>query len=382
MFTNQCPSIISRVLFLGTLTLLSAISSTATGQQKNRVWSDESGSFSVEASLVEVKASSVVLKKLNGVMIDVPFDRLSKFDLDYLANLGKQKKPDQPNNPKPVQQTKPKSDSVKADAKKNPSKPRDSKSTPSLETKPSGRGTKSNDKFDPASTTKRSELFDPFAPPAQNKVVNPLDKYVFEISPQEIQRLPETYRKAALLISGNSDRKTKRAELKQLGSKWPKQKLPTLIRLVRGLTRSPDAQTRKLAIDILAKHDSENSLEFILAGMDDKNFDVRWASFEWIEKLGDARAIEPLVRKLESEYRDQAAFTLVSFGPTAEPNVLRLINHKSTKVQLAACSVLAKIGTPKSIPDLQSIVANEESVRIRMQARNAIDQIKRRQNSD
>lgn len=52
-----------------------------------RKWTDNSGSFSVEAELVEQRDKEVVLKAADGTSMVVPLDRLSTADRDYLKSL-------------------------------------------------------------------------------------------------------------------------------------------------------------------------------------------------------------------------------------------------------------------------------------------------------
>lgn len=59
--------------------------STARGQ--HRTWTDNTGKFSIEADLVEVKQDRVVLKKTDSSTITVPIGRLSDADQKYLKSL-------------------------------------------------------------------------------------------------------------------------------------------------------------------------------------------------------------------------------------------------------------------------------------------------------
>ncbi len=65
------------------LLLLAASSALA------RKWTDNTGKYSVEAELVEVKGDKVVLKKSTGSVITLAIGRLSKADREYLQSLAK-----------------------------------------------------------------------------------------------------------------------------------------------------------------------------------------------------------------------------------------------------------------------------------------------------
>jgi len=55
-----------------------------------RMWTDNTGKFSVEAEFVEVKDGKVLLKKDNGKVFQVPIERLSDADQRYVASRGEQ----------------------------------------------------------------------------------------------------------------------------------------------------------------------------------------------------------------------------------------------------------------------------------------------------
>ena len=52
-----------------------------------RTWTDNTGTYSVEAELVEVQGDKVVLRKVSGSVITVPVARLSETDRRYLQSL-------------------------------------------------------------------------------------------------------------------------------------------------------------------------------------------------------------------------------------------------------------------------------------------------------
>lgn len=56
-----------------------------------RTWRDAAGKFSVEATLVELEAEAVRLIRSDGVTIDVPLERLSQADRDFLQELAEQR---------------------------------------------------------------------------------------------------------------------------------------------------------------------------------------------------------------------------------------------------------------------------------------------------
>lgn len=55
---------------------------------EQRTWTDNTGKFSVEAELVEVKDGQAVLKRSDGKTVSVPVNRLSKADQEYVQKQG------------------------------------------------------------------------------------------------------------------------------------------------------------------------------------------------------------------------------------------------------------------------------------------------------
>ena len=64
-------------------------------QDQSRTWEDATGSFRIDAVLLDHNDQVVRLKKSDGRVVNVPLDKLSKKDRDFIANL----KPKSPDNP-------------------------------------------------------------------------------------------------------------------------------------------------------------------------------------------------------------------------------------------------------------------------------------------
>jgi len=119
-------------------------------------------------------------------------------------------------------------------------------------------------------------------------------------------------------------------------------------------------------------------LSHILNGIEDSSIIVREATHGLIENLTDTRIIPALIERLDSAQQIRVARTLAKLGPDVEPHVIALLNHESMNVQLTACDLLGSVGSDKGIKVLQSLIATSQRARIRLQASNAIQHIKRR----
>ncbi|MCE2810933.1 MAG: hypothetical protein LW850_11065 [Planctomycetaceae bacterium] len=67
------------------LTSLAILSGSAIAQEKFLQWSDNTGRFKVDAQFVRIEGEQVVLKKLDGRDIKIPFDRLSPESLELAS---------------------------------------------------------------------------------------------------------------------------------------------------------------------------------------------------------------------------------------------------------------------------------------------------------
>ncbi|GAA5849672.1 hypothetical protein JCM8547_000530 [Rhodosporidiobolus lusitaniae] len=54
---------------------------------KTRIWKDRTGQFKVEAEFLGLNANKIRLHKMNGVIIEVPVEKMSPEDTDYIRNL-------------------------------------------------------------------------------------------------------------------------------------------------------------------------------------------------------------------------------------------------------------------------------------------------------
>jgi len=58
-------------------------------ESRRRTWTDTSGEFTIEAALLSKTPTTVTLQKEDGTSIQVPIEKLSEVDRDYLKSLAK-----------------------------------------------------------------------------------------------------------------------------------------------------------------------------------------------------------------------------------------------------------------------------------------------------
>ncbi|KAL7414783.1 hypothetical protein BDY24DRAFT_384558 [Mrakia frigida] len=60
---------------------------TRPSEARTRIWHDKSGQFKVEAEFLGFKGGKIRLHKLNGVVIEVPLEKMSPEDMDYIERV-------------------------------------------------------------------------------------------------------------------------------------------------------------------------------------------------------------------------------------------------------------------------------------------------------
>ena len=97
---RSCSSRTSR-FGLFALASLAILSGSAIAQEKYLQWADNTGRFKVDAQFVRIEGEQLVLKKLDGKEIKIPFERLSPESLELAKSKGglSSPKPSSPKNP-------------------------------------------------------------------------------------------------------------------------------------------------------------------------------------------------------------------------------------------------------------------------------------------
>jgi HEAT repeat protein len=87
---------------------------------------------------------------------------------------------------------------------------------------------------------------------------------------------------------------------------------------------------------------------------------------EELGKLGDARAIEPLIKTLADwDTRDSAANALINLGePTVEPLIKALSHNQTNCIRKTAAELLGKLGDKRAVAPLVEALRDTQEVRI------------------
>lgn len=135
-----------------------------------------------------------------------------------------------------------------------------------------------------------------------------------------------------------------------------------------------DQEFRPHALRALRNWATRANVPALIDLLDDNS--QRGVAAEILVKLKDPRAVEPLMREFATNFfrRGEATTHLIGMGPVAEPYVLSYLSHPDWQVQKAAIGILNRIGTKRSLPALQTIVARN-SLLTKGDAQNAIKSI-------
>ncbi len=229
--------------------------------------------------------------------------------------------------------------------------------------------------FDPASAIRleREIPRDEKGKPTENPV------YKVEVLERQLDFLPQHVRRIVIQLNDPSVAvDVKRRSIELLQKNWPQGRHPGLLNVLINMLSDDDKYLRLASIDLLANHDSDQSLIYIFARIDDVSFDVRWRTYEILTQLRDPRIIPELCERLGGSDRTKIASVLQAFGATSTPWVLPwLESDKDEEVLLNVCQLLGKIGGTDSLEALEKLV-DHKSFLVRAQTENSIKQIRQR----
>ena len=336
--------------------LLVSIAYTCPLLSQERTWRDVTGTFQVKAELLSVSDDKVVLKKHNGNVIRVPLSKLSPADLDYLKDLSQ------------------KSSTSLAPESSGANELATPKTNPKPAVGPASTE-KSTNKAAAANSKAAGRKLG--ATERQNDTIPPIEIPSIKVTDEQIGALPKSVRAIAAVLHDGSDPVAIRNALTELSKKWPGNN-ETILNLVRKSTLCDEKYCRLKSLALLCKHDLINSFPFILARMDDRSFDVRWAAMEYIERSADPRAMKPLVDRFIGPDRAKISVALMTYGTKAEPYLQKYLEHRRSDVRMETSLLLGKLGTDASVPHLEKLVENDPNPVVALQAKSAIRSINKR----
>ena len=362
---------------------------------QQRTWTDVSGTYKIEAELTGVTETETGLQAelvmADGKHMAIQIAQLCEADrLTAKAFYDESKKVKAPES-KPVE-TKPAEPKTSPTESKKPvnsgkaKPPVVVKSVPedAIVSRPLGAAVKrswtrdnqtTTVNFDPATAIRldREIARDEKGRPAENPA------YTVEVTSSELMLLPRKAKALVLeLMDSNVAVDVKRRAIESLKENWPQRRHPGLLKVLINTLSDDDKFLRLAALDLLANHDSDQSLIYIFARIDDISFDVRWRTYEILAQLRDPRIIPELCERLDGPERAKISSVLQVFGSASVQWVYPwLENSTDERVLLNVCQLLGRIGEKDSLEKLDPLKSHE-SLLVRSQSENSIKQIQTR----
>ena len=383
--SNRCFRLL---MLVAAIWLVGSMSNYCVAQQ--RTWTDASGSYSVEGTLIDVTESEDGLKAqletADGKRMAILLSLLCEADQAVAKTFLAESKveaaqPESPVKVAPVTTETEEPEKLKKDTETRSKLPEDSILSRPL-SPPVGKAYGKLDNrnlmainFDPKTAIRldREIVRDEKGRPVENPA------YLVEVTERQLSFLPANVRK---LVDQLNDPTVavdvRRRAIESLKDSWPQGRQPGLLNVLINTLSDKDKFLRVAALDLLANHDSDQSLIYILARIDDTSFDVRWRTFEILSQLRDPRVIPELCERLDGVDRVKAASALQAFGEIATQWVHPWLETEDNEsVLLNACQLLGKIGGTESLEQLEKL-KDHQSLLVRSQTENSIKQIQKR----
>jgi hypothetical protein len=151
-------------------------------------------------------------------------------------------------------------------------------------------------------------------------------------------------------------------------------------RLLESKISGADEHTKGAAIKALAAWWTPESVPVLINVLHTQNAFHRWDAIDLLGKIGDQRAVAPIVDRLDED-SIKAVPALIAFGSTAELEVLRALDHPKFKVRFDALRVLKEIATEQSLPRLKRASQNTQDILVAKFSAELIQSIENRARS-
>ena len=169
------------------------------------------------------------------------------------------------------------------------------------------------------------------------------------------------------------------AALRKLGEKDPAAPDKEIASILAALLASDDLFTRQFAAAALESWATSSELDTLVKALDDQHFPVGQSAMKALARLGDPKAIPPLLARIKDlRNRNAASQALKTFGPKAEEEVIALLSDKEWTVRLEAVNILKEIGGAKSMAALKTTATADENGSVKITAANALKEIEKR----
>jgi hypothetical protein len=169
------------------------------------------------------------------------------------------------------------------------------------------------------------------------------------------------------------------AAAKQLSLAIPDDKRrKEVVEALKPLLKSEESFVPGAAAKALGVWGTKESVPALLEMLDEGNVFQKSAAMDALAVIKDERGIEAIVeRMLSARNRSGAVKALKSAGPMVEKPMIELLDHHDWLLRMAACQVLAEVGTEASVKPLEELEARSRGP-VAQEAKKALEAIKAR----
>ena len=146
--------------------------------------------------------------------------------------------------------------------------------------------------------------------------------------------------------------------------------------------KNPDVRMR--AAKALGRIGDARAVEPLIPALNDMHRDVRWNAVRALGMIGGTKAAEALTKALGDKYdpvRSKALEALVKIGAEAVESLIKGLKDKSITVRYNSAAALGRIGSPKAKDALTEVSNNDKSTSVRSIAKDALKEIEAKQKS-
>ncbi|CAK9105615.1 Uncharacterized protein SCF082_LOCUS49223 [Durusdinium trenchii] len=191
--------------------------------------------------------------------------------------------------------------------------------------------------------------------------------------------LTDEERTQALVALESDNKTTVQQTLMKLYHKSPEEPDGELAAAIANWMQDDQDFVRMNAAKALVNWGTIEEVPLLIESLEDSFFAVPLAAQEALGRLGDERAVPPLVARVrELRSRAGAVQALKSIGAPAEQGVQQLLDDDEWTVRFEACKLLAEIGTEKSLPLLEDLAESDANGVVKRFAENAVKEIRGR----
>ncbi len=167
--------------------------------------------------------------------------------------------------------------------------------------------------------------------------------------------------------------------LRQLAEFHPRKDVPEIQLALETLLSNRDDTIRTWAARLIGHWGSKESGDAVIALLQDASMNVRHSAIESLATWQLLEAAEPLIKRMSDPAdRQFAKQALIRIGMRAEASVIKALFASELAVQIAACEILAEIGSKDvSIPALTRLSEGNAGL-ISTRSREAVDRIQAR----